>query len=155
VSDADSIWKPPLGRLTLGLALVVVATAFEALAVATILPTTTAELGGLAWYGWTFSAFMLANLVGITVGGNETDRRGAARPFILGTVLFAGGLVVSGFAPSMPVIVLGRTSQGFGGGLLSAVAYASIARAYADDGLSISTPNTFPPAVNPGVTVTS
>jgi MFS family permease len=130
---ATGIWQPPLRRLTLGLVLVVVATAFEALAVATILPTTTAELGGLAWYGWTFSAFMLANLVGITVGGNETDRRGPARPFVLGTVLFAGGLIVSGFAPSMPVIVLGRTSQGFGGGLLSAVAYASIARAYATD----------------------
>ncbi len=129
--DAESIWSPPLARLTFGLALVVVATAFEALAVATVLPTTTAELGGLAWYGWTFSAFMLANLVGITVGGNESDRNGPARPFIVGTMLFAGGLVVSGLAPSMPVIVLGRTSQGFGGGLLSSVAYASIARAYA------------------------
>lgn len=133
VNGATGIWQPPLGRLTLGLVLVVVATAFEALAVATILPTTTAELGGLAWYGWTFSAFMLANLVGITVGGNETDRRGPALPFVAGTLLFSGGLVVSGFAPSMPVIVLGRTSQGFGGGLLSAVAYASIARAYATD----------------------
>lgn len=133
VNGAAGIWQPPLGRLTLGLVLVVVATAFEALAVATILPTTTAELGGLAWYGWTFSAFMLANLVGITVGGNETDRRGPALPFIAGTLLFAGGLLVSGVAPSMPVIVLGRTSQGFGGGLLSAVAYASIARAYATE----------------------
>lgn len=131
VSDAPSIWKPPLAPLTLGLALVVVAMAFEALAVATILPTTTAELGGLAWYGWTFSAFLLANLVGITVGGNETDRRGPSAPFVTGTLLFAGGLVVSGLAPSMPVIVFGRTSQGFGAGLLSAVAYASIARAYA------------------------
>lgn len=131
VSAATSIWQPPLGRLTFGLALVVAATAFEALAVATILPTTTAELGGLEWYGWTFSAFMLANLVGITVGGNETDRRGPARPFLAGTFLFAGGLVVSGFAPSMPVIVGGRTSQGLGAGLLSAVAYAAIARAYA------------------------
>ena len=81
---ATSIWQPPLGRLTLGLVLTVVATAFEALAVATILPTTTAELGGLEWYGWTFSAFMLANLVGITVGGNETDRGGPTRPFIAG-----------------------------------------------------------------------
>jgi MFS family permease len=131
--SVDGIWHASLGRLTLGLVLVVVATAFEALAVATILPTTTAELGGLAWYGWTFSAFMLANLVGITVGGNETDRRGPALPFVAGTLLFSGGLVVSGFAPSMPVIVLGRTSQGFGGGLLSAVAYASIARAYATE----------------------
>ncbi len=133
MSAEAGIWKPPLGRLTLGLSLTVVATAFEALAVATILPTTTAELGGLEWYGWTFSAFMLANLVGITVGGNETDRRGPAAPFVTGALLFAGGLVVSGCAPSMPVIVLGRTSQGFGGGLLSAVAYASIARAYAVD----------------------
>ncbi|MCC6763455.1 MAG: MFS transporter [Deltaproteobacteria bacterium] len=131
MSANASIWSPPLARLTFGLVLVVVATAFEALAVATVLPTTTAELGGLAWYGWTFSAFMLANLVGITVGGNETDRDGPARPFVAGTILFAGGLVVSGLAPSMPVIVAGRASQGFGGGLLSAVAYASIARAYA------------------------
>jgi MFS family permease len=133
VSAATSIWQPPLARLTLGLVLVVVATAFEALAVATILPKTTAELGGLAWYGWTFSAFMLANLVGITVGGNATDRHGPARPFLAGTVLFAGGLVVSGLAPSMVLIVGGRTSQGFGAGLLSAVAYAVIARAYAVD----------------------
>ncbi len=130
---ATSIWQPPLARLTLGLALVVVATAFESLAVATILPITTAELGGLGWYGWTFSAFMLANLVGITVGGDATDRRGAAAPFLVGTLLFSGGLCVSGVAPSMPVIVLGRVAQGFGGGLLSAVAYASIARAYATD----------------------
>jgi len=51
VSPEVGIWKPPLGRLTLGLSLTVVATAFEALAVATILPTTTAEVGGLEWYG--------------------------------------------------------------------------------------------------------
>jgi MFS family permease len=105
MADASSIWKPPLAPLTLGLALVVVAMAFEALAVATILPTTTAELGGLGWYGWIFSAFMLANIVGITVGGTQTDRRGPAAPFVAGMVLFAGGLVLSGFAPSMAVIV--------------------------------------------------
>ncbi|MCC6849903.1 MAG: MFS transporter [Deltaproteobacteria bacterium] len=131
MSDAASIWSPPRARLTLGLVLVVVATAFEALAVATVLPATTAELDGLAWYGWTFSAFMLANLVGITVGGGAADRGGPARPFVAGTVLFAGGLVVSGLAPAMPLLVAGRASQGFGGGLLSAVAYASIARGYA------------------------
>ncbi|MDB4973226.1 MAG: major facilitator superfamily 1 [Myxococcaceae bacterium] len=125
-----SLWKPPLGRLTCGLALTVVATAFEALAVATILPATSAELGGLAWYGWTFSAFMLANLVGTSLGGGATDRRGPTLPFSCGTVMFASGLVVSGFAPSMPVIVAGRVLQGLGAGLLSSVSYACIARAY-------------------------
>jgi len=126
----SSIWKAPLRGLTIGLLLVVVATAFEALAVATILPITTRELGGLEWYGWAFSAFMLANLVGISVGGSETDQRGGGVPFLAGTLLFMAGLVVSGLSPSMAVVVAGRTLQGFGGGLLSAVAYASIARAY-------------------------
>ena len=131
MKPVSGIWQAPLRRLTFGLVLVVVATAFEALAVATILPITSDELGGLDWYGWTFSSFMLANLVGIAVGGSETDRRGAAPPFLFGTLLFTVGLVISGLAPSMAVIVVGRTSQGLGGGLLSAVAYASIARAYA------------------------
>jgi MFS family permease len=111
--------------------LVVVCTAFEALAVATVLPVTSRELGGLELYGWTFSAFLLANLVGISVGGSENDRSGPGRVFLAGVLLFAGGLVISGLAPSMGVVVAGRTLQGFGAGLLSAVAYASIAQAYA------------------------
>ena len=128
---APNIWDPALRSLTLGLTLVVVATAFEALAVATILPTTLNELGGLAYYGWTFSAFMLANIVGITIGGSESDRWGLSRLFVVGTALFCFGLAVSGFAPAMLVIVGGRVLQGFGAGLLSTVAYAAIARAYA------------------------
>jgi MFS family permease len=129
----SSIWQPPLRRLTLGLSLVVVATAFEALAVATILPTTVAELGGLEFYGWTFSAFMLAHLVGISLGGSESERVGSARLFLLATLLFVAGLCVSGSAPSMLVIVAGRVLQGLGAGLLSTLAYAAIAQAYAVD----------------------
>jgi MFS family permease len=130
---ATSLWKPPLGRLTLGLALVVMATAFEALAVATIMPKVSAELAGLALYGWAFSAFMLANLVGISVGGSQSDQLGPAPVFLAGVATFAGGLCVSGLAASMAVIVGGRGLQGFGAGLLSAVAYAAIARAYTVD----------------------
>jgi MFS family permease len=130
---ATSIWQPPLGRLTLGLALVMMASAFESLAVATIMPKLSAEFGGLALYGWAFSAFMLTNLVGISVGGSQSDRLGAAPVFLAGVATFAGGLSVSGFATSMAVIVGGRTLQGFGAGLLSAVSYAAIARAYAVD----------------------
>jgi MFS family permease len=126
-----SIWRAPLRRLTIGLTLTVAATAFEALAVATVLPTTLNDLGGLVYYGWTFSAFLLANLVGISVGGSESVRVGLARLFLAGVVLFSGGLLVSGCAPTMQVIVGGRVLQGFGAGLLSTVAYAAIARAYA------------------------
>jgi len=110
--------------------MLVVATAFEALAVATSMPATVRELGRLDLYGWAFSAFMLTNLIGITVGGGQSDRIGPARVISAGTVLFAIGLVVSGLAPSMLIIVAGRALQGFGGGLLFSAAYAAIARAY-------------------------
>ena len=125
-----SLWRPPLRRLTLGITLVVVAGAFEALAVATVLPTTLHELGGLSYYGWTFSAFQLSNVVGISVG-SESDRIGLARLFSVGCLLLCGGLIISGFAPAMPVIVVGRLLQGFGAGILYTVSYAAIARAYA------------------------
>ncbi len=128
--DKPSIWAPARRRLTIGVTLVVGATAFEALAVATVLPVTLRELGGLPFYGWTFSAFMLSNIVGITVGGSESHRFGLARMFVIGTALFCAGLAVSGFAPSMLVIVGGRVLQGFGSGLLFTIAYVSIARAF-------------------------
>ena len=131
MTPPTGIWEPRHRRLSAGLTLVVAATAFEALAVATVLPATVADLGGIELYGWTFSAFMLANLVGITVGGDAADRRGLGAPFVAGVSFFVIGLVVSGCAPSMRVIVGGRTLQGFGAGLLSSVAYAAIARGYA------------------------
>ena len=128
---------PPLGlldahrrALTVGLVLVVTMVAFEALAVATALPKTVDELGGVSLYGWTFSAFMLGNLIGITVAGHQADVRGPAPPLVAGLVLFAAGLVICGAAPSMAVVVVGRAVQGLGAGAVPAVAYVAIGRAY-------------------------
>src|SRR5215469_14203857 len=106
-----SIWSRPHRFLTLGLLLVIAGAAFEALAVATILPATVRDLGSPSLYGWVFSAFMLADLVGIVLAGTESDRRGPARPFVAGVVCFAGGLVLAGLAPFMLVVIVGRTVQ--------------------------------------------
>jgi MFS family permease len=124
------IWGRSNRWLTIGLVLTVVGAAFEALAVATTLPATIRELGGLSLYGWAFSAFMLTNLIGITVAGTEADRRGPAAPYVVGIGLFVLGLLVAGLAPSMAIVILGRTVQGFGAGVISSVAYAAIGRGY-------------------------
>lgn len=116
--------------LTVGLVLIVSVTAFEALAVATILPDTVREIGGLGWYGWVFSGFMLANLAALPVAGRATDRHGPAAPFVVGAALFATGLVVAGVAQSMAVLVAGRIVQGAGAAAISSVAWVAVARAY-------------------------
>lgn len=86
----------PSSRLTAGLVLAVVAVAFEGLAVTTVMPTVVRDLGGLADYGWAFSGFMLANVVGITVAGRRTDRVGPWAPFAGGAAIFTAGLCLAG-----------------------------------------------------------
>jgi MFS family permease len=124
------IWDREHTSLTLGLILTVSMAAFEAMAVATVLPVAVRDIGGLELYGWAFSGFMLANLIGISAAGSEADRRGAARPFLAGNALFIAGLLVAGSARSMSIVAAGRIVQGFGAGAISSVAYVAIARGY-------------------------
>lgn len=117
-------------RLAVGLMLTIVAVAFQALAVATILPAIVDDLGGLNLYGWAFSAYLLTQLVGIVVGGLLSDGRGPAFPFAIGVVFFSAGLLLGGFAPSMEMLILGRALQGFGGGCIFSSAYVAVGRGF-------------------------
>ncbi len=128
VADSNP-WAARRG-LTLGLLMIITLVAFEALAVATIMPLARDDLGGIRLYGWAFSAFLLTSLIGIAWAGEESDRSGPARPFLVGLALFGIGLVVSGVAPSMAVLVLGRALQGLGAGVMPTVIYVCIGRAY-------------------------
>lgn len=121
-------WSPAYRLLTVGILLTIGGAAFESLAVATILPATVEDLGGIGLYGWAFSAFMLATLIGISIAGGEADLHGPARPFVLGVGLFVAGLLIGGAATSMPALIAGRAVQGFGAGFISSVAYVAVGR---------------------------
>lgn len=123
-------WSPGQRLLTAGLAFMVTAAAFEGLAVPTVMPDALDELGGLTLYGWAFSGFWLANLVGISIAGAESDRAGPTRPLLAGTAAFAVGLAAAALAPSMELVVVARIVQGLGAGAISAVTYFAIARGY-------------------------
>ena len=129
----DGVWAPGRRRLTAALVLTITLVAFESLAVATVMPVVSDDLGGLGLYGWVFSGFFLGSLVGIVLAGRAADRRGTRLPFAVGLALFAAGLVVGGAAQSMPMLVAGRIAQGAGAGVIPAVAYATVARGYPPD----------------------
>ena len=130
--DDDALLGPTRRALTVGLLSMVTLVAFEALAIATVMPRVADELAGLPLYGWAFAAFSLSNLVGIVATGLLIDRSGPARPLAFGAVIFALGLIVGGLAPSMEVVGLGRLIQGFGGASVPTVAFVAIGRAYPD-----------------------
>src|SRR6201986_446464 len=128
------IWTPGRGPLTIGLVLAVTRVAFEALAIATVLPVVSRQLGDLRLYGWGFSAFLLSSPIGIVVAGTLAGRGPVGRPMLAGLALFAVGLVIGGTAPTMAVLVAGRAVQGLGAGVVPAVAYVDISRGYPDGG---------------------
>jgi MFS family permease len=131
-NHADSLWRADRRALTIGLALTITLVGFESLAISTVMPIVTDELGGLELYGWVFSAFFLGSLIGIVLVGGAIDRGGLAAPFALGLGLFGIGLLAGGLAPSMPILVAARFVQGLGAGTIQPIAYVAIGRSLPD-----------------------
>lgn len=149
-------WSKPYRRATAGLLITIAAGAFEVLAIGTIMPATVDDLGGLELYGWAFSAYLLANLLGLVIAGSEADHRGPSTPFFAGATIFAAGLLIGGLAPSMLVLIAARALQGFGVGLVSSVAYVVVGRGYPESGRPqmlalMSTAWVVPGLVGPGL----
>lgn len=123
------------GGRSLAAALVCLVTvvAFETMSVATIMPDVKADIGGISLYGWAFSGLALGEVMGIVLAGSWADRANPARPIMVGLTVYTAGLVVSGTANSMIVVVVGRVLQGFGAGTVPAVAYVCVGRGFAED----------------------
>src|SRR5882762_9628771 len=89
VATPAGVFAPAHRALSVGILVTITAIACEGMAVTTILPTAAMDLGGLDGYGWAFSAFMLASLVGAISAGQTADQRNVGYPARLGFALFS------------------------------------------------------------------
>jgi len=96
----------------------------------TVMPSAVAEIGGLDYYSWATTLFVLASILGAALSPNIMGRAGARTAYFIAVVAFAVGTAVCGMAPNMSVLLAGRFVQGFGGGLLYALAYSAIRLVY-------------------------
>ncbi|WP_374449878.1 MFS transporter, partial [Stella sp.] len=92
----------------------------------TIMPSVVAEIGGLAYYAWNATLFIVGSIVGSALASDLLGRRGAHGAYRLAAAAFAAGSLLAALAPSMPVLLAARALQGLGGGLLFALSYAVI-----------------------------
>nr|WP_240942953.1 MFS transporter [Planosporangium thailandense] len=104
--------------------------AFEAVAVTTAMPTVARALHGLPLYALAFGGALAAGVVAMVVSGGWSDAKGPAAPTWTGVAAFCAGLVIAGSAPTMWLLVVGRVTQGFGGGLITVALYVVVGRAY-------------------------
>lgn len=100
--------------------------AFEALAVAAAMPAVAEALGGISYYALAFGGPLAASVPGMVLAGRWCDRFGAVRATAWGLAFFAAGLLVSGLAQHMTVLVAGRVLQGLGGGMLGVTLYVGM-----------------------------
>lgn len=129
---AASIFSGPLRTTTTGILVLITFVAFEAMAVATALPTAAAQLDGLTQYGWAFTGFLAANVLGMVASGQVSDTRGPRLPLAAGVLTFLAGLVLAGTSVTMMQLVVGRVVQGLGGGALITAVYVVIGTRYAE-----------------------
>lgn len=119
-------WLPLLVALVGGVLL----HSMNVLMLATVLPSIVEDVGGTAMMSWPTTAFLASSIVAATCTGHLTARLGARTAFCAGAVVFGIGALVCAIAPSMGVVVAGRFVQGFGGGVLSAMAYVLVGKSF-------------------------
>jgi MFS family permease len=125
-----SLWRGKFRATTVGLVMIVTVAAFEALGVNTAMPRMLADLDGLALYSWPFTAFLAASVTATVLSGRLSDRFGPAPGLLAGPSLLLVGLLVSGSATTMPVLLAGRALQGLGLGTEIVAIYVMVALVY-------------------------
>ncbi len=98
----------------------------------TILPSVVADIGGMDYYAWNTSVFVVASIVASALSSRLLARVGARAAYASAAVVFAVGAVLCATAPSMAAMLFGRFVQGFGGGMLVALPYAMIRSVFAE-----------------------
>lgn len=129
-SPRSTLWTREHRVTTIGLLIVVTLEAFEYLGVTTALPSIVAGLHGQRLYAWPITAFAAACAIGTVVAGRISDRRGPGGCLLLAVTSFGVGLLVSGTAGSMSVLLVGRIIQGFGAGADLVAVYVLVAQVY-------------------------
>ena len=91
--------------------------------VATVMPVAVEDIGGLPYMSWTYSLYQLGSVVTGAIAGLMVIRIGIARAQILAGIIYVLGCAISGYAPDMPNMIVGRLLQGMGGGGLVSIAF--------------------------------
>lgn len=89
----------------------------------TILPSVVDDIGGVAFYAWNTTLFIVASITGAAVAAQVIQHLGPRGAYLLGAMVFGGGSALCALAPIMQVLLVGRVLQGLGGGVLLSAPY--------------------------------
>jgi len=97
--------------------------ALDALVMTAAMPTIIAELGGMEFYAWTYTAYFMARAVSLPIFGKLSDMYPSRVLFLFSIGLFLVASIAAGFSGSMAFLVVTRVFQGIGCGGIFALVY--------------------------------
>jgi len=134
VTDTATIttgsWRELLGPKNLGASTVlaggVALYATNEFLTISLMPSAVAEIGGQRFYAWVTTVYLVASVVAATTVHALLMRLGPRWAYLLGLTVFGAGSLTCAAAPTMEIMLVGRTVQGAAGGLLAGLGYAVI-----------------------------
>ena len=99
--------------------------------VGTALPRIIAKLGGMDYYTWVITIYMLTSTIATILVGKLSDIYGR-KPFILsGIIFFMIGAFLSGTSADIIQLIIYRGIQGIGAGIIMATAFTAVGDLFA------------------------
>ncbi|MFC1968948.1 MDR family MFS transporter [Chloroflexota bacterium] len=128
-NNAVSLYALPKRQVIITMAGVMLAMFLSSLdqtVVATAMPRIIADLHGFTQYTWVTTAYIISSAVAIPITGKLTDMYGRKNFYIAGLIIFTGASLLCGISSSMPQMIIGRSIQGIGAGIIMANTFTVI-----------------------------
>lgn len=99
--------------------------------VGTALPRIIAELGGIEYFSWVFTIYMLTSSITAILVGKLSDIYGRKPFIIIGILIFILGSFLCGLSTSIIQLIIYRGIQGLGGGMIISSAFTVVGDLFA------------------------
>jgi EmrB/QacA subfamily drug resistance transporter len=110
----------------IGLMISTFLSAIEGTIVSTAIPKIASDLGGVQMISWVVSIYLLSMVVTTPIFGKIADLFGRKPVFMIGTIVFLVGSILSGLSQTMEQLIIFRGIQGIGAGALIPVTFTII-----------------------------
>ena len=96
----------------------------------TAMPQVITSLGGMAYYVWPFTIYLLTSTIAIILSGKLSDIYGRKKFLITGIIIFITTSVLCGFSQNIMELTFFRGLQGIGGGILMTIPFIVVAEVF-------------------------
>lgn len=110
----------------IGLMISTFLSAIEGTIVSTAIPQIASDLGGVQMISWVVSIYLLTMVITTPIFGKVADLFGRKPVFMIGTLVFLLGSILSGLSQTMEQLIIFRAIQGIGAGALIPVTFTII-----------------------------